>query len=213
MGLDIREEPLKGYLDSLVPPRPAAVQAMEASARERKFPILGPACGQLGYQVARMIGARRIFELGSGFGYSTWWFARAVADREGAEVHHTVWDEALSREARGHLEALGVAPVVRFHVGEAVQALREAEGPFDLVFCDIDKEGYPDALGPAKAKLRPGGVLLVDNMLWGGRIFDPADRSPATEGVREATRRLQDDPDWTVSLLPVRDGLLMATRR
>ena len=201
---------LHAYLRDLVPERHPELVRMECEAKEEKFPIIGPAAGNFCYLVARMMQARRVFELGSGFGYSTLWFARAVQENGGGEVHHTVWDQALSDRARAHLEAAGLAHCVTFHVSEAVEALRKAEGPFDIVFNDIDKEGYPDSLPVAKEKLRPGGVLIVDNMLWGGRIFDPEAREPSTEGVREFTRRITADHDWTVSLVPIRDGLIVA---
>ena len=204
---------VQAHLDALVPPRPPELQAMEEHARETDFPIIGPASGHLCYQVARMIGARRVFELGSGYGYSTAWFARAVQENGGGDVHHVVWDEELSRRARAHLDALGHSDVVRYHVGEAVQALREAGGPFDLVFNDIDKHAYPESLSVIEEKLRPGGVLVIDNMLWQGRIFDPDDRSPDTEGVREFTRRITRDPGWIASLVPIRDGLIVAYRK
>ncbi|NOT43553.1 MAG: O-methyltransferase [Acidobacteria bacterium] len=199
------------YIDTLVPERVPELRAMEARAEAERFPIIGPACGHLCYQVARTIGARRVFELGSGFGYSTAFFARAVVENGGGVVHHTVWDQALSDRARGHLDALGYGGVVTYHVAEAVEALRRTPGPFDIVFNDIDKEGYPGALAPIEEALRPGGVLLVDNMLWGGRVYDSRDHSPATEGVRELTRRLRASPRWITSLVPLRDGLVVAT--
>lgn len=210
---DLISPEVQAHLDSLVPARPPELQAMEAHARETDFPIIGPASGHLCYQVARMIGARRVFELGSGYGYSTAWFARAVQENGGGEVHHVVWDEELSRRARTHLDALGYSDIVRYHVSEAVQALREADEPFDLVFNDIDKHAYPESLPVIEEKLRPGGVLVIDNMLWHGRIFDPEDRSPDTEGVREFTRRITRDPGWIASLVPIRDGLIVAQRR
>lgn len=200
------------YLEALVPPRDPELQAMEESARESGFPIIGPAVGQLCYLLARLSGARRIFELGSGFGYSTAWFARAVRENGGGVVHHVVWDEALSRRARAHLAALGLADLVEFHVAEAVEELRRTEGPFDLIFNDIDKAGYPDSLAVIEEKLRPGGVLIVDNMLWSGRIFDPEDDSPATVGVRRLTESIMNDPGWTSSIIPIRDGVLVAYR-
>lgn len=206
-------EPLSAYLDSLVPARPPVLVAMEAEAAATDFPIIGPAAGYFCYLVARLAGARRVFELGSGFGYSTAWFARAVRENGGGVVHHTVWDAGLSDRARVHLEALGLRDLVEFHVGEAVQTLRNTPGPFDLVFNDIDKVGYPAALPVIKERLRPGGVLLVDNLLWHGQIFDAGDRSPDTEGVRELTRQVTTDPDWTASIVPIRDGLLFARRR
>jgi predicted O-methyltransferase YrrM len=186
---------------------------METYAQEVGFPIIGPASGNLCYQIARMIGARRIFELGSGYGYSTAWFARAVQENGGGVVHHVVWDEGLSQKARGHLGALGYGDIVTYHVAEAVQALRETAGPFDLIFNDIDKHGYPDSLLVIAEKLRPGGALIIDNMIWHGAIFDADDRSPATEGVREFTRRITTDPDWIASLVPVRDGVIVAYKK
>jgi caffeoyl-CoA O-methyltransferase len=204
---------LHSYLDSLVPPRPPEMQAMETYAKEVGFPIIGPASGNLCYQVARMIGARRIFELGSGYGYSTAWFARAVQESGGGVVHHVVWDEELSHKARGHLSALGYGDIVTYHVAEAVQTLRETKGPFDLIFNDIDKHGYPDSLPVIAEKLRPGGVLIIDNMLWHGAVFDTNDHSPDNEGVREFTRRITTDPGWIASLVPVRDGMIVAYKK
>src|SRR5947208_1564280 len=110
-------EYLRQYLDGLVPQRPPELAAMEEYARRTNFPIIGPASGQMCYMVARMIGARRVFELGSGYGYSTAWFARAVKENGGCGggggVHHVVWDEDLSRRARGHLEKLGYSDLIQ----------------------------------------------------------------------------------------------------
>jgi caffeoyl-CoA O-methyltransferase len=203
---------LHQYLDGLVAPRPAEMQGMEAYAREKGFPIVGPAAGQLCYMLARMTGARRIFEMGSGYGYSTAWFARAVKENGGGTVHHVVWDEDLSTRARKHLGALGFDGIVQYHVGEAVQVLREMDGPFDLIFNDINKHAYPESLPVIAPKLRPGGVLIVDNMLWHGRVFDRKDRTKDTAGVQELTRLMTTDPGWITSVVPIRDGLLVALR-
>lgn len=204
---------IAAYLESLVPARPAELQAMEAEAAASGFPIIGPAAGQFCYLMARLVGARSIFELGSGFGYSTAWFARAVQENGGGVVHHVVWSEELSARARVHLAALGLAHLVEFHVSEAVEALRDAPGPFDLVFNDIDKAGYPASLPVIHQRLRPGGLLLVDNLLWSGRPLDPADQTPDTRGVRELTRLVVTSPDWRASIVPIRDGILVAQRR
>ena len=198
------------YLDTLVPERPAELRDMERIAESTKFPIIGPASGQLCYLIARLIGARRIFELGSGFGYSTAWFARAVRENGGGEVHHVVWDEELSRRARAHLEKLGYSDLVRYHVAEAVKTLEETAGPFDIIFNDIDKRGYPASIDAILPKLRAGGALIIDNMLWSGRILDASDQTPDTEGVREVTRRVMQSDDWIASIVPIRDGVLVA---
>src|SRR5574340_295801 len=113
------------YLDELDPPRPAEMQTLEAYARRTGFPIIGAASGHLCYLVARMIGARRVFEMGSGYGYSTAWFDRAVQENGGGIVYHVVWDKELSRRAKKHLAALGYDGIVQYRVSEAVQALRE----------------------------------------------------------------------------------------
>jgi predicted O-methyltransferase YrrM len=200
------------YLEELIPPRHDELVRMERHAREQRFPIIGPACGHLCYQLARSIQAKRVFELGSGFGYSTAWFAKAVNENGGGEVHHVVWDQALSTAARTHLERMGLGHLVRYHVSEAIQALKASEGPFDLIFNDIDKEGYPDAMPAIEDKLRVGGILIVDNLLWHGRIFDDTDKEPSTTGVRALTRRVTKDPRWIASIIPIRDGMLVATR-
>ena len=206
--------PLSHYLDALVPERHPELQSMEQWGRENSFPIVGPASGNLCYLVARMIGARQVYELGSGYGYSTAWFCRAVQENGGGVVHHVVWDEELSQRARGHLAALGYADLVRYHVGEAVEALiAQADASFDLIFNDIDKDGYPRALPVIAAKLRPGGVLIIDNMLLRGRIFDPQARGDDLDGVREFTRMITTDAAWITSLVPIRDGLIVARRR
>ncbi len=200
------------YLVKLVPERPAEMLTMEEYAKKVNFPIIGPVCGHLCYQVARMIGARSVFEMGSGYGYSTAWFARAVVENGGGKVHHVVWDENLSNEARQHLETLGYASFVEYHVAEAIETLSQTPGPFDLIFNDIDKECYPESLPMIREKLRPGGVLIVDNLLWHGQVLDGNDKDESTEGVRELTRILTTSPDWVSSLIPIRDGMLVAFR-
>jgi predicted O-methyltransferase YrrM len=201
------------YISSLVPPREPELQEMEKYAEKNDFPILGPACGYYCYQLARMINAKSIFELGSGYGYSTAWFAKAVKENGGGIVHHTVWDEKLSNMARRHLVRLGSDGLVQFHVAEAVESLQKTDGPFDIIFNDIDKQAYPASLPVVKEKLRSGGILIIDNMLWHGRIFDKTDKSDTTQGVLEFTRQITTDKDWIVSLSPMRDGMIVAYKK
>ena len=201
------------YLEQLVPPRTSELAAMEVYAAEKNFPIVGPIAGQLCYQLARLMGAQRVFELGSGYGYSTAWFARAVQENGGGVVHHVVWDDKLSQMARKHLGALGFGDIVRYQVGEAVEALRTTDGTFDIIFNDIDKQGYPASIPVIIDKLRPGGLLIIDNMLWSGKIFDEKDTSPATVGVRDVTKLLSDSSQWVTTLAPIRDGLIVAMKK
>jgi len=204
---------IQDFLTGLVPPREPEMRMMEEYARQTNFNIIGPAAGYVCYQIARLIGAQSVFELGSGYGYSTAWFARAVKENGGGVVHHVVWDQKLSDMATGHLSRLGYDGLIQYHVAEAVATLRDMPGPFDLIFCDIDKEGYPDALSVIKPRLRRAGVLITDNIIWHGRIFDESDKSADTAGVREFTRLIAEDPDWIATVLPIRDGVMVAYKK
>ncbi len=213
MAVKLTYPEVQDFLISLVPPRDPEMRKMEGYAKRTGFPIIGPAAGYVCYQVARMLHVRSVFEMGSGYGYSTAWFARAVRENGGGVVHHVVWDAKLTEKARGHLGRLGFDGLIQYHTGEAVATLRSLPGPFDLIFNDIEKQDYPASLAVIKERLRPGGALITDNILWSGRIFDRKDKTEQTRGVREFTRLITRDPDWIVSLVPVRDGVMVAYRR
>jgi caffeoyl-CoA O-methyltransferase len=203
---------LTAYLEGLVErPHPLLLE-MEQRAAETNFPIVGPVVGQLFYWLTRLTGARCVFELGSGYGYSTAWFAFAVRDNGGGEVHHTVWDAELSQQAQDYLRRMGLSDVMTYHVGEAVETLQRVGGEYDLIFCDIDKRGYPDSLPVVKQHLRVGGLALYDNMLWNGRVWDAQDHSEATEAIRMLTQQMRRDPDLQTVLFPMRDGVLAAIK-
>lgn len=210
---EINYDVLQAYLTTLVPPREPELQAMERYADEHDFPILGPVSGYYCYQLAILLKARSVFEMGSGYGYSTAWFARAVQENGGGVVHHTVWDEKLSGMAKQHLAKLGFADLIQYHLAEAVETLRNTAGPFDIIFNDIDKEAYPTSLPLIKERLRPGGLLIIDNMIWHGQILDDNDHEKSTEAIRRFTHAVTTDPDWIVSLAPLRDGLIVAYKK
>lgn len=212
-AVDLFHARLMPYLESLVPPRHPVLEEMEARARATGFPIVGPAVGQLFYVLTRLAAARRVFEMGSGYGYSTAWFALAVQENGGGVVHHVVWDLKLSEDARQYLGRMGLLSVVRFHVAEAVGHLASLHETFDVVFNDIEKPAYPDALPVIKSRLRPGGLLLADNVLWYGRVLDRRVRDEATEAIRTFTRAVFADPDFAATVVPLRDGVLVAYRR
>src|SRR5438132_12949459 len=115
--MDLLNPAVNDYLAQLSRHGNPVLDRLEEEAREERFPIIGPAAGRFCHLAARMIGARRIFELGSGFGYSTLWFARAAREAGGGEVFHTVWDEGLSARARANIQEAGYSDLVRFHVG------------------------------------------------------------------------------------------------
>jgi predicted O-methyltransferase YrrM len=128
-------------------------------------------------------------------------------------VHCTDTSEENARLAEGFLTRAGVWERVRFHQREATAALREEEGAWDIVYNDIDKEGYPDTVGLAYDRLRPGGLFITDNVLWYGRVLEGEDDgSEATRGVIEFTRRLLAHHGFLTRIDPTRDGVAVALR-
>jgi len=186
---------------------------MHALARERSFPIVGPEVGRLLAQVARMVGAKRIFELGSGFGYSTLWFARALAAMGGeGHVWHTDGDPENTDRARAFLERAGIADRVTFLTGDARELIQTVDGDFDIVFCDIDKEQYPSAYELFADRVRVGGAVIIDNLVWSGRVAR-GDESDSSRGIAEYIARMWGDERFVSSLMPVRDGVGISVRR
>lgn len=202
---------LDRYVLELVPSRDPTLREMERQASLRDIPIVGPAVGTLLSILAASIGARRVFELGSAIGYSTIFFARAVGP--GGEVFWTDASEDNAREAAAYLGPAGVADRVTMRVGDAVESLQATAGEFDVIFVDIDKEGYPAALEQAAPRIRPGGLLLADNVLWSGRVADASVRDAATAGIREFNRSLFARRDFESVIVPLRDGVAIARKR
>lgn len=187
---------------------------MEREGEQRDFPIIERLVGVTVELLARSIGARRVFELGSGYGYSAYWFARAVG--LGGEIHCTDGDPANEQKAERYLSRAGVWDVVRWHVGDAVANLGAVDGEFDIVYNDIDKDGYPDAWRAACERVRVGGMYLCDNVIWSGRVYGAnvhSDEDRVTgAAVAEHNRLIADDPRFVSSIVPTRDGLMVALR-
>ncbi|HEV7501401.1 MAG TPA: class I SAM-dependent methyltransferase [Vicinamibacteria bacterium] len=202
---------IEEYLRRLYDDGDSVRREMEEMARARRFPIVGPLVGRHLEVLTRAIGAKRIFELGSGYGYSALHFARAAG--AGAVVHCTELSEENVRLAEGFLTRAGVWDRVTYHRQEATAALREVGGTWDIVYNDIDKDGYPPVVDLAHAHLRAGGLFITDNVLWSGRILEGEDDgTPATQGVKEFTRRLLAHRGFLTSIDPTRDGVAVALR-
>ena len=198
---------------------------MERRADAHGFPIVGRAVGRFLELQARSIGARRVVELGSGFGYSAYWFAGAVGSD--GEVVCTDTDPANAALAEAYLRRADRWAPVRYLVGDALEGLDTVEGEVDVVYCDIDKDGYPAAWAAAAERLRVGGMFLCDNVLWDGRVAgltaptgpgtptgpapDPG-RDAVTAAIVAMTREVAQDPRYISAINPVRDGVLVALR-
>jgi len=212
MPSQIVNEDVERYIRSLLARHDEPVLLeMEELARERKFPIVDRHVGVTLEILARSIGAQRVFELGSGFGYSAYWFARAVD-----EVHCTDGDPENEKLAADFLDKVGLWDRIQYHVGDAVTSLRSVQGDFDIVYCDIDKHGYPDAWLVARERIRPGGLYICDNVLWSGRVTEDPPRDDVrpgwTEAIVEHNQLVATDPRYVSSILPIRDGVMLAIR-
>ncbi len=201
---------LDRYILDLIPARDPVVAEMEAYAAAHDVPIVGPAVATLLEVLARSIGASRVFEMGSAIGYSTAFFARAVG--RGGQVVYTDGSPANAERARGYLERLELLDRVTIKVGDAVASLEETTGYFDVVFIDVDKDGYPAALKAAAPRVRRGGYLVADNVLWSGKVVDAGVRDAPTEGIRQFNRTLFALQEFRSVIVPLRDGVAIARR-
>ena len=208
--MDFIREDVKSWLLGMAEVEGDSVlEAMHREAAERRFPIVGPEVGRLLFQLARVSKAERIFEMGSGFGYSTLWFARALG--HSGRVYHTDGDEKNTRRAREYLQEAGLLDRVQFATGDARTILQDTPGDFDIIFMDIDKEQYPDAYRIFRDRVQPGGLVIVDNLIWSGRVAAGV-KDPATQGVRDYLDLMWHDERFLSSLLPVRDGVGVSLR-
>jgi predicted O-methyltransferase YrrM len=212
--VDIVDPRVEDYMRSLLTryDEPVLLE-MEAEGKVRGFPIIGRLVGVTVELLARSVGAKRVFELGSGFGYSAYWFARAVGPS--GEVHGTDGDPANEPKALDYLSRAGLAEPIRWHVGDAVTHLAAAPGEFDVVYNDIDKDGYPAAWMAARERIRVGGLYICDNVLWSGRVAvqDRDDPRPVyTHAILEHNRLIAEDERFVSSIVPTRDGVFVALR-
>jgi predicted O-methyltransferase YrrM len=193
----------------------ARLRALTAGLPDASMQI-APEQGQLMALLVALTGARRILEIGCFTGYSALWMATALPEggrlitldvnREWTEIGRRFWREA------------GVEERIEVRLGLALDSLdallaEGAAGSFDLVFIDADKKGYETYYERALALVRPGGLILLDNMLWGGSVADPGNRDHQTEVLRALTDKLRGDGRIDLSLLPIADGLALARKR
>ncbi len=166
--------------------------------------------GRLLQVLLRTIGARQVVELGTLGGYSTIWLARAL--RDGGRLITVEREEDRAELARRFIRRAGLEDRVEVRVGEA-QALLDslaADGPFDAVFIDADKESYPRYLEWCLEVVRPGGLIIGDNAFQEGEVVDETAQDAEVRGIREFNRRLAVDPRLTSIVVPTRDGVAVA---
>jgi len=199
------------YLYSMLPKRDAVLVEMEDYASKHDIPIVGPAVAGVLQQLALMINAETVFELGSAIGYSTVWWAQAVG--ENGRVIYTDGDKKNAERARGYFDRAGVTSRVTLHTGDALEVLSEQKQQFDVIFNDVDKEDYPRVLRLIPSRLRKGGLFITDNVLWSGRVAEKNPKDATTKAILEFNRLLYESKDFYTTILPIRDGLAVAWKR
>ncbi len=202
-------------------------RAQARAARDDRLPLIGRSgpMQEVYRTIARLVGApietlaktvnaRRVFEFGSGYGYSAYWFAKAVGP--GGQVFCTDGNPVHKEQAQRYLSAAGLWDRIDFKTGLAQEVFAQTEGLFDICYNDVDNGDYPEIWKMAKDRIRPGGLYLADNVLWLGRVAmdNYVDVFPGwTEAVLEHNRLIFSDPEFDAFINPTRDGVVVARRK
>jgi len=207
--MDITDPGINDYIKSILPGGDEVLAEMEEYAAANGFPIIGPLVGPFLRQLAKITKAANIFEMGSGYGYSAYWFAGGMSN--GGRIICTDGSEENARLGMKYLKRGGFDSMIDYHVGDALEIIKRFEEPFDIILNDINKADYPRAFDLAIPKLRSGGVLITDNVLWSGRVLE-RNHDIATAAIHEFNTKLFNSKDIISSIIPIRDGLGMAVK-
>jgi caffeoyl-CoA O-methyltransferase len=213
----------ESYLDRLIPPRDPLLAEMEAQAHREDVPVSDPEVGRLLTIFARATGARRILEIGTAIGYGALCLARGAP---AAGIVSIDTDLKRLATARAYLERAGVADRVELLQGAALDLLPHLEGPFDLVYIDAVKREYRRYLDLVLPRLRVGGMVVVDNLLWAGEVAEPTETDATTasgagsisedeanaNALRAFNGYLMMHPQLDAVVLAVGDGIGVATK-
>jgi predicted O-methyltransferase YrrM len=215
MGLLVPDA-VERYLSSLNRQGDAVLQDIARVGGERDLPLVDAEVGALLRVLATAVGAKRILEIGTAIGYSGIWLAGALP--AGGMLFTMEFDEDRARQARDNFATAGLSDRVTVIVGDAQRMLAKIAGPFDLIFQDGDKKMYEPMLDRFAALLRPGGLLVTDNVLWNGEVipgFAQKPQHPAadTRAIAEYNERLNNHPAFLTSIVPLRDGVAISVRR
>ena len=207
--MKITEPRINDYIMKIMPDRDDVLKEMETYAARHDFPIIGPMVGRFLRQLVIITGAKRILELGSGYGYSAYWFAGGMSN--GGKIICTDRSEDNARRGLEYMKRGGFAGRVEYQIGDAIEAAKKQSGQFDIILIDIDKKEYPLAFDLAIPLLKRGGILVTDNVLWSGRILHRK-VAPVGQAVLEFNRRLFTSKEIFSAIIPIRDGLGIAIK-
>ena len=207
--MPILDPKINAHLADCLPVRDSVLLEMERFAEKESFPIVGPLVGRLCYQIVKMLNAQRVLEMGSGFGYSAYWMAQALP--EGGRIVLTEASAKNLSMAKGFFQEGNLDEMASFEHGNALEIIARAQGQFDVILNDIDKEDYPRSLPLILPRLRAGGVLISDNMLWGGRVVEPGP-DESTRGILDYTKNLYETDQLWTTIVPLRDGVAISLK-
>lgn len=173
--------------------------------------VSGDFAGSVLGLLARASGAKRVLEFGTFSGYSALVFAQNIPDE--GEVHTLDINPDSVAVGKPYWEKAGVSGKIHSHIGPALESVKNISGNFDLVFIDADKENYLNYFKYSLERLNPGGMILLDNCLWGDQVLDPNDKTPATVAIREVNDYIASHEGLYKTLLPVRDGIFVVTKK
>ena len=184
--------------------RPPVLREMEKFGKSINFPILGPIVGSILLQYTMVMRAKRILELGSGFGYSGLWFAMGLP--EDGRVYCTDYSAKNKEMAEGYFNRANLNHKLQFNVGDGLELMDQVDGEFDIILNDVQKTQYPSAFEKMLGKLRPGGLLISDNVLWKGKVVEHSE-DETVSAIREFNRLIFESDLVVSTILPVRDGV------
>ncbi|AAV46199.1 caffeoyl-CoA O-methyltransferase [Haloarcula marismortui ATCC 43049] len=208
------------FARTLAPASDAIIDEMDAKADREGFPTVGPAVGGWLRLVARMVDADRVFEFGSGFGYSAYWMAPAVSDD--GQIVLTEIDADELEDAREFLDRGGFADLAAFEHGDAIEIVENYDGPFDVVLIDNEKHRYAEAFEAVQAKVPVGGAVVADNMIEAGPLEfadvrallagEDINANETSRGIAAYLKRVGSDPAFETGLLPLGEGVAVSVR-
>lgn len=209
-------EPIERYLASLNQLADPVLRAIEREGEEKGLPIIDAEVGSLLRVLATALDATRMLEIGTAVGYSGIWLAGALPP--GGMLLTMEIDAQRAKTARQNFVRSGLAERVTVVVGDAQRMLAKVAGPFDLIFQDGDKKQYLSLLDRLVQLLRPGGLLITDNVLWSGEVvpgFAAAPRHNVTDtrAISEYNERLNHHPQLMTAIVPLRDGVAISVKR
>ncbi|GLY12612.1 O-methyltransferase [Pseudobacillus badius] len=200
---------IEDYLEQHLEQRDNIFKYAERLANEQKASIVGPIIGNFLFTLTKMVNAKKVLELGSSIGYSTLWFAKAIG--KDGKVTYTDFSHKNMEIAKSMADKADLTERINFYVGDALEFLSRTNEQYDIIFLDLNKDMYFKALEESLNKLKKGGLLIADNILWGGRVRWSLD-DENTKTIKKFNTFISSAPNLQTSLIPIRDGVSISIK-